>query len=113
MAIIDSADGSVTYTGKEAYQSAYRWMTIEILNPGIRLMKGESNLFQWARQTFNIRKRSRIAVYIRFCGATRQFPDSRVIDHIIENGSAAEYKLLMDVTGQRHTHSRDAHLPNA
>ena len=100
--------------------AAYRWMTLEILNPGMRLLKGEENLFQWARQAFNIRKRSKVSVYILFCGATRQFPDSRVIDHIIDNGSAAEYKLLMEVTGRRHTHSGDiydtvrgVYLPNA
>ena len=117
MAIIRSESGSVTYTDEDTLtfrdRSAYRFMALEILHgPGFR-MSGKVSLFQWARQTFNIRKRSKIAVYILFCGATRQFPDSRVIAHIIDNGSAAEYKLLMDVTGRRHTHSRDTLFPNA
>ena len=110
MAIIHSESGSVTYSTEDTLsyrdRSAYRFMAVEILNPGMR-MSGKVSLFQWARQTFNIRKRSKVAVYILFCGATRQAPDVRVIDHIIDNGSAAEYKLLMDVTGQRHTHTRE------
>ena len=116
MAIIRSESGSVTYTNEDTFtyreRAAYRFMALEILHPGMR-MSGKVSLFQWARQTYNIRKRSKVAVYILFCGVTYQAIDSRVIDHILDNGSAAEYKLLMDVTGQRHTHSRDTLFPNA
>ena len=88
--------GGFTLTGDaiEDYRTktAYVYMSAEIRS-GMR-MSSRVQLFQWVRKAYDIKIRSKVGVYYKFCEIEKLTPDPRMDAYIEEHGLARSGKKI-------------------